>query len=101
LGIGLKVDRPFPEAEQRKAALERYRTELCSKLQRLVACRDFAIAAASYAERLRQSGGVASAVDMILTVIENGKNRTEPCSILAAEARDSHITEMSVMKGGA
>jgi len=66
LGVGLKVDRPDPEAGGEAAAAVQYRADVCRALREVQSAPKFATAAAACAARLGQAGGVPQAVELLL-----------------------------------
>lgn len=65
-GVGLQVPRPDPEQGGEPAAVAQYRRDVAAALHRVVVEGSFREAAAACAERLRQAGGVARAVEVML-----------------------------------
>jgi len=74
LGVGLKVDRPHPVAVgDAAAAASAYRSEVAKSVLQVFSESAFQAAAMAYAERMRQAGGVAGAVEVILALAAAGK----------------------------
>merc|ERR1712137_305507 len=65
LGVGMQVERPVPERGDEDQAMEMYRTKVCVTLLQVHTQPRYTARAQSCAERLRASGGVARAVDLI------------------------------------
>jgi len=70
LGVGLKVDRPDPEAGDEAEAAAQYRAAVCRALREVQRGPAFAAAAAACAARLQAAGGVPRAVDLLLQLAE-------------------------------
>mmetsp|Transcript_52003 Transcript_52003/g.161125 ORF Transcript_52003/g.161125 Transcript_52003/m.161125 type:complete len:537 (-) Transcript_52003:159-1769(-) len=66
LGVGLKVDRPDPEAGDEAEAAAQYRAAVCRALREVQRGPEFAAAAAACAARLQAAGGVPRAVELLL-----------------------------------
>lgn len=89
LGVGLKVDRPDPDAGAEAEAVARYRLDIADALREVFAGRhrkSFKAAAARCAENLRATGGVPHAVKLVLTVAE-GQTPKVTVSATAVAAR--------------
>lgn len=67
IGIGLKVDRPDPDAGKELEAAAAYRDEVKQALRQVLEEQSFKDAADSQAEKLRQAGGVSRAVELVLS----------------------------------
>uniref|UniRef100_A0A7S0FBG2 UDP-glycosyltransferases domain-containing protein n=1 Tax=Pyrodinium bahamense TaxID=73915 RepID=A0A7S0FBG2_9DINO len=69
LGVGLKVDRPFPEPGEEEAAAAVYRANVCEALRTVSVGPEFKRAAAMCAEGLQKNyAGVEYTVEFILSV---------------------------------
>jgi len=68
LGVGLKVDRPDPQAGGEEEAAAAYRAEVCRTLREVSGQPAFVEAARACSERLQLAGGVPRAVELILAV---------------------------------
>lgn len=66
LGVGLKVDRPDPDAGGEAVACAGYRKDVCSALLQVVADQSFKAGAQRCREQLEGAGGVSRAVDIVL-----------------------------------
>mmetsp|Transcript_29904 Transcript_29904/g.85815 ORF Transcript_29904/g.85815 Transcript_29904/m.85815 type:complete len:507 (-) Transcript_29904:241-1761(-) len=66
LGVGLKVDRPRHSEEESAAAAARYQRDVCEAVSRVLADAACKEAAELQAQRLRSSGGVPGAVELVL-----------------------------------
>merc|ERR1719198_2870305 len=67
LGVGLKVDRPDPDAGAETEAIARYSADVSSALRKVSAEPAYAAAAVRCADNLRQAGGVQRAVELVLS----------------------------------
>jgi len=65
LGVGLKVERPYPLASEAAAVRKTYRTQVAQALREVSADPRFRQAAEGCAQRLREAGGVPRAVELI------------------------------------
>jgi len=102
LGIGQKVDRPHRLAvgdAPAAAAAAAYRSEVAKSVLQVFSESAFRAAAMAYAEKMRQAGGVAGAVEVILAVAAAGKktqvagtgNELEKTKVAKAGMQVSHV----------
>jgi len=69
LGVGLKVDRPLPEAGGEELASSNYRKDVAEALHAVVALPECKTAAAVQRKKLLAAGGVERATELILGVL--------------------------------
>merc|ERR1712187_100712 len=65
LGVGLKVDRPYPLAIEAETVCANYRTKVAAALRDVFTDFRFKQAATCCAQNLREAGGVKRAVELI------------------------------------
>jgi len=74
LGVGLKVDRPDPNAGQEADAQMQYRGAVCNALRTVWSEPSFSMAASCMARRLRDAGGVQHASRLIINAATKDQN---------------------------
>jgi len=107
IGVGLKVDRPVPQAGEEIAAVAAFRAETGQALRTVADEPAFRRAAAGCAERLRRAGGVPRAVEIVLAAAATGalattgteRDADQKGQALAAKQHDT--TGLLVGRGGA
>ena len=72
LGVGLKVDRPFPEEGEVETAAAKYRADVTAALLQVIADESFGASARRCAEGMRNAGGVPRAAEAILEAAKIG-----------------------------
>lgn len=72
MGVGLKVDRPFPEDGDEETAAAAYREEVKAALLRVMSEPAFRAAAEQCAKGLRTAGGVSGAAEKVLEAARRG-----------------------------
>lgn len=85
VGVGMKVDRPDPDAGHEAEAVTAYRTEVATALRAVFAGRGFKTAAERCAENLRRAGGVPRAVELVLAASQ-GKEASDLTRLARAGA---------------
>merc|ERR1712232_181898 len=85
MGVGLKVDRPDPDAGHEDEAAAAYRADVCAALKEVRNGEHFKDAAARCGENLARAGGVQRAVKLVLAAA-NGVGRIEFGSVAHAGA---------------
>jgi hypothetical protein len=87
IGVGLKVDRPDPDAGHEREAVVAYRADVAAALRAVSAGPDFKAAAKKCCENLQRAGGVPRAVQLVLKVAaasQGGAARTSSAAYEAA-----------------
>eukprot|EP00931_Biecheleriopsis_adriatica_P121619 TRINITY_DN9667_c0_g1_i2.p1 TRINITY_DN9667_c0_g1~~TRINITY_DN9667_c0_g1_i2.p1 ORF type:complete len:538 (-),score=114.20 TRINITY_DN9667_c0_g1_i2:306-1859(-) len=85
IGVGLKVDRPDPDAGQEPQAAAAYRSAVKTALLEVFSNSDFRAAATRCAENLQRAGGVPRAVQLILAAAK-GKTAMDSAAAIRAGA---------------
>merc|ERR1712151_1466271 len=79
LGVGMKVDRPDPDAGSEAAAVAAYKEDVCNALKMVLAKSTFRTNAESCRERLKQAGGVPHAIEVVLAQAQMTTPAVGPC----------------------
>jgi len=67
LGVGVKVDRPDPDAGKEIEAIEKYRKDVCASIHHVLDSTVYAEAAARCSEGILAAGAVPRAVELLLS----------------------------------
>eukprot|EP00931_Biecheleriopsis_adriatica_P065795 TRINITY_DN40269_c0_g1_i1.p1 TRINITY_DN40269_c0_g1~~TRINITY_DN40269_c0_g1_i1.p1 ORF type:complete len:546 (-),score=92.00 TRINITY_DN40269_c0_g1_i1:1-1638(-) len=76
IGVGLQIERPFPEIADVAAAVAAYRKSTATALKEVLTNPVFAAAAKKSAEDLRMAGGVPRAVECLLELASDAAKRS-------------------------
>eukprot|EP00931_Biecheleriopsis_adriatica_P085579 TRINITY_DN601_c0_g1_i6.p1 TRINITY_DN601_c0_g1~~TRINITY_DN601_c0_g1_i6.p1 ORF type:complete len:341 (-),score=76.52 TRINITY_DN601_c0_g1_i6:50-937(-) len=76
MGVGLKVDRPDPDAGHEDEAVAAYRADVKSALLEVFGKPEFKAGASSCGENLRRAGGVPRAVQLILEAVSRPSSQS-------------------------
>merc|ERR1719323_822449 len=74
IGVGLKVDRPDPDAGLEKQAVAAYRADVAAALHTVFANKGFKAAAQKCSDNLQSAGGVPRAVQLVLAASRGAKS---------------------------
>merc|ERR1711988_1606020 len=74
IGVGLKVDRPDPDAGHEKEAVAAYRANVTAALRAVSASPDFKKSAKKCCDNLARAGGVPRAVQLVLAASQGAKS---------------------------
>jgi UDP-N-acetylglucosamine:LPS N-acetylglucosamine transferase len=73
IGVGLKVDRPNPDAGHETEAVAAYQADVAAALRAVSASPDFKASAKKCCENLQRAGGVPRAVQLVLAASQGAK----------------------------
>merc|ERR1740121_747310 len=80
----MQVERPVPASGDEEQAMELYRTKVRVAMLQVYTQPSYTTSAQACAERLRASGGVARAVDLIHEIADNGLGRASLPTLLGS-----------------
>jgi len=93
MGVGLAVERPWPQRGEHEPVMEKYRADVSEALKRVMEEPRFIEKAKSCAERMAKAGGVNRALEVILEAAHSGRNEKEE---VTTSSLDKHLESAAV-----